>query len=253
MTARKESQRQVIEFYWNKGIRSAKEICKRTGIASSTVYDNIKKLKKTGTTKRLSGNVQPRKMSNSALHHLRKYIHQDSSLSTRTVATKLSQTGVDVSHSTVGRHLANMGYVKNHPAATPMLTTAHKEKRVEWANKHLNDNWGRTLFTDETAFQLFRNTVERWHKKGKRPIRRIPKDRTKIFAWGGFYKNGKTSLFCFSQIMDAKFYVNILRDHIPEVKKILGNRWHFQQDNVPKHTIHLTKEFLAENVPQFMD
>jgi len=138
-----------------------------------------------------------------------------------------------------------MGYVKSLPVATPMLTAAHKEKQVEWTKKHLNDNWGRTLFTDETAFQLFRNTVERWHKKGERPLRRIPKDRTKIFAWGGFYKNGKTSLFCFSQIMDAEFYVNILRDHIPEVKRVLGNRWRFQQDNDPKHTSRL-KNFLLK-------
>ena len=59
--------------------------------------------------------------------------------------------------------------------------------------KHLNDNWNKTVFTDETAFQLFRNTIERLYK-GKRPVRRIPKDRTKIFAWGGFLIKGKTSL-----------------------------------------------------------
>ncbi|GBC21437.1 hypothetical protein RIR_jg24518.t1 [Rhizophagus irregularis DAOM 181602=DAOM 197198] len=37
---------------------------------------------------------------------------------------------------------------------------------------------------DEAAlFQLFRNTVERWYK-GERPVRRMPKDHTKIMAWG---------------------------------------------------------------------
>ena len=41
------------------------------------------------------------------------------------------------------------------------------------------------MFTDETAFQLFRNTVERWYK-GERPVRRLPKDRTKIMAWVDF-------------------------------------------------------------------
>jgi hypothetical protein len=47
----------------------------------------------------------------------------------------------------------------------------------------------KTLFTDETAFQLFRNTIERWYKD-KRPVRRVPKDRRKIFAWGGFVPRG---------------------------------------------------------------
>jgi len=45
-----------------------------------------------------------------------------------------------------------------------MLTTNHKLKRIEWAKKHLNDDWNNTLFSDETAFQLFRNTLERWYK-----------------------------------------------------------------------------------------
>ena len=45
----------------------------------------------------------------------------------------------------------------------PMLTVAHKEARVSWATRHLNDNWDTTLFSDETAFQLFRNTITQWY------------------------------------------------------------------------------------------
>ena len=67
-----------------------------------------------------------------------------------------------------------------------MLTDAHKQARVEWARKHLDDNWERTFFSDETAFKLFRNTVKHWHK-GPRKVRHMPKDRMKINAWGGFY------------------------------------------------------------------
>jgi len=65
------------------------------------------------------------------------------------------------------------------PKVTPMLTEAHKQRRVEWARQHLNDNWRKTLFSDETAFQLYRNigTVQ-----GVRPICLMPKDRIKVFA-----------------------------------------------------------------------
>ena len=67
------------------------------------------------------------------------------------------------------------------------------------AQAHLNDNWDCTIFTDEIAFDLFRNKVTRWYKSGQ-----------KVMAWGGISLNGKTPLFCFTEIMDGPFYVNIL-------------------------------------------
>jgi transposase len=253
MISEKESQRQAIEFLWNKGIWNAKDINKRTDVSLSTIYDCIKRLKETGTAKCSHINRLPRKITNKASHALEKYIRQDSSLSTRTLAAKLSKISVEVSYRTIGRHLGSLGYQKSLPTTTPMLTAVQKENRVKWARKYLNDCWKKTLFTDETAFQLFRNTVERWHKEGERPIRCVPKDRTKIFAWGGFCNDGKTSLYCFSQIMNAEFYVNILRQHVHEAKEMMGDRWRFQQDNDPKHTSRLAKKFLAENVPTVID
>src|SRR4051812_48045620 len=59
----------------------------------------------------------------------------------------------------------------------------------------MNDNWNRIIFTDETAFDLFRNKVSRWHKNGKRPIRRLLKSCQKVMTWGGISKKGKTPCF----------------------------------------------------------
>ena len=42
---------------------------------------------------------------------------------------------------------------------SPMLTVEQKQNRVEWAKKHQGDDWNRTIFTDESSFQMFRNTV----------------------------------------------------------------------------------------------
>jgi len=41
-------------------------------------------------------------------------------------------------------------------------------------------------------------------------------------AWGGFCAKGKTSLFCFSNIMDANFYVGILEKCHPEIRGVLA-------------------------------
>ena len=252
MTSRQETNRQTILQFWNRGIQNAREIHIQTGIALTTVYDNLTKLRESGSIQRIEGSGRPKKITADASRALAQFIRRDSSISTRTLLTKLSLIDLDVSRKTIGRHLAEIGYQKDLPRATPMLTADHKRKRVEWAQKHLNDDWDNTLFTDETAFQLFRNTVERWYK-GKRPVRPMPKDRTKIFAWGGFCIKGKTSLYCFSEIMNAEFYVNILRRHLPEIEDLLGDEWRFQQDNDLKYTSRLAKNFLQDNMPEVID
>jgi len=74
------------------------------------------------------------------------------------------------------------GYHSSLPLTTPMLTNRHMEARKAWAQTYLNKNWNKTIFTDEMAFDLFRNKVSRWHKDNNKPIRRLPKSRQKIMA-----------------------------------------------------------------------
>jgi hypothetical protein len=45
-----------------------------------------------------------------------------------------------------------------------MLTQKQKERRVQWALQHKDDDWSRTVFSDETSYQLFRNMIHRWSK-----------------------------------------------------------------------------------------
>jgi hypothetical protein len=140
------------------------------------------------------------------------------------------------------------GYKSSVPLGTPMLTNRHIEMRKTWAQMHINDNWNYTIFTDETAFDLFRNKVRWWHKDGNRPIRKLPKSRQKVMAWGGISQKGKTPLFCFTDIMDGPFYVNILQSQLlPAARNMYRRRWRLQQDNDPKHTSRVAKEFIAEN------
>ena len=131
---------------------------------------------------------------------------------------------LEVFYMTVSRYLGILGYKKSLSRATLMLTAIHKQKCIKWMQKYINDDWSTTFFLDEIAFQLFQNTVKCWHKEIW-SIHFMPKDRAKIFAWGGFYVKSKTSLFCFRQIMNAEFYVEILENHIPEIDIMLGDDW----------------------------
>ena len=128
-----------------------------------------------------------------------------------------------------------------------MLTPKHIKARVAWAEAHMEDDWCKTVFTDETAFDLFRNKVRRWHKAGVKPIRRLPKSRQKVMAWGGISEKGKTPLFCFTNIMDGPFYVHILETQLlPAARSMYRNDWRLQQDNDPKHTSRVAKDFVAK-------
>ena len=195
-SSKQEIQQKTILHFWEQGIRNAAEIHSKTKIPLRTIYNNLKKLEKTRDVRRKSGSGRIKKITPRASRVIGQYIRREPSISAGSVATKLEDMGVNVSRSTVSRHLSSLGYRNALPLSTPMLTSVHKQKRVEWAQRHINDDWKRTLFSDETAFQLFRNTIKHWYKNA-RPIRPIPKDRSKIFAWGGFCIKGTTSLFLF--------------------------------------------------------
>ena len=103
-------------------------------------------------------------------------MHRNSAVSTRQLALKVQKTQeILISHAAIWRHMKKKDYKSSVPIGTPMLTDRHIEIRKIWAEVHLRDNWCRTIFTDETAFDLFRNKVRRWHKDGEKPIWQLPK------------------------------------------------------------------------------
>src|SRR5581483_3081730 len=103
------------------------------------------------------------------------YIRQNPKTSVSDLVNKLAKKGSKVGRETIRTHFHTFGYKMLSHLRHLCLQRNIKKKRVEWAQKDLNDNWKKTLFTDETSFQLFRNTITQWYKN-KRCIRPIPKN-----------------------------------------------------------------------------
>ncbi|KAG9286273.1 hypothetical protein G9A89_014259 [Geosiphon pyriformis] len=84
-----------------------------------------------------------------------------------------------------------------------MLTQVEKEERIEWAKSYLNDNSKKPYFQMKQHFSCSQIQL----KISKRENGQFGQDK-KIVAWA-----------C---IMDAKFYIEILQQHVGEINGILG-------------------------------
>ena len=103
-----------------------------------------------------------------------------------------------------------MGYKSTLPYGTTMLTKEQKHARVQWAIQHKDDDWTRTIFTNETCYQLFRNTIRRWPRNPSTEVKRIPKNKQKIMVWGGISIKGFIDYHSLKTIMDGSYDVQIL-------------------------------------------
>ncbi len=71
----------------------------------------------------------------------------------------------------------------------------------------------------------------------------------KVFLWGSMTASGVGNPVFIDEHITAMVYFNILRANLKTSARKLGleDRFHFQQDNHPKHTVLFTREFLLYN------
>jgi transposase len=250
-----KTRRSAILHFWNNGHRSPSAIARLTKIPLRTVKYNITKIKQQGTIEDRPRSGRPRKITAADNKAIGQWIRRNKEVTAKEIAEKLNQErGRQVSRSTVQRQLQGMGYRNTLPYGVPMLTQKQKEARVQWAVRHKDDDWSRTVFTDETSYQLFRNTIRRWSKNPKAEVKRIPKNRQKILAWGGISVKGLVGYYSFKDIMDGPYYIQILENHlIPNARRQFGRHWRLQMDNDPKHRSRIVQDFLREHVPEIFD
>ena len=135
-----------------------------------------------------------------------------------------------------------------------MLTAQQKQHLVEWEKKHQADDWYRTVFTDESSFQLFRNTIQRCSKNPESEVKRIPKNRQKIHIWGAISIKGVVGYHTFRTNLTGIYFVDIVKpDLLPGGTMQFKQRWRLQEDNDSKHTSGVAKEFIKNNVPELLE
>ena len=74
-------------------------------------------------------------------------------------------------------------------------------------------------------------------------------------VWGCMATNGVGNLVFIESTMNKTDYLNILKDNLAQSVEKLGldRTWVFQQDNDPKHTAKIVKEWLLYHTPKQLD
>lgn len=133
----------------------------------------------------------------------------------------------------------------------PLLTDAHRRKRLEWAKRYVEFDWDKIIFTDELTFRLNHTTRKSWRFPWRRKIFRTVKHPAKVNVWGCFSSKGLDWIVCFTGNLDSNKMCSIYRQGLLLSAKdtfgIDSTDWILMEDNDPKHRSRLYTEWKAEN------
>lgn len=252
-----KERREVVKSLWNNGTRNVNELHKITKFPLRTLYRWSSQLKKTKNLKQRCRPGRPKVLSPKKQRHLGQLARSRAGATSFEIADTLNNTypGLNIATRTVRENLWKLGYRVCVPKKTPFLTSIAKERRVSWAEVHKNKNWEDMVFSDETTFQMFRNTTLVRYKEGEeKPTRGVVKHPFKVHVWGAFCLQGIVGFHMFTENMNGELYREILTNNLfDQAYQLLGGSWTFQQDNDPKHKAKLTVSLLENRCPAVLD
>lgn len=162
-----------------------------------------------------------------------------------------------ISLTTVKRRLRGKGLIGRVAAKKPLLRPQNKRKRLQFAKDHDHwtiDQWKSVLWSDESKFQLFgsnrRQYIRRQTGERQKPncvASKVKHGGGSVMVWGCFSYDGVGQLKKIDGILTKESYHSILQRHaIRYGIQLIGRGFVFQQDNDPKHTSGLCKNYLQK-------
>ena len=143
------------------------------------------------------------------------------------------------------------------PISKPFLTEKHRQKRLDWAHATDYMDWNRIIFSDETTVRL--NQLKRcvWNLLGNRKVFRTVKYPMKVNIWECFSCNGFGRICCFRENLKVNLLCRIYKRYLlPTVRDHFGRNstnWALQEDNAPKNTSQLAKQWRSKYEVQRID
>ncbi|GFT87191.1 transposable element Tc1 transposase [Trichonephila clavipes] len=170
---------------------------------------------------------------------------------------KLPQQLLDnVVQKTVRRVLKKAGYNGRVARKKPLIGKRNRVKRLKFAKEHIlkpRHFGNEVIFSDESKFNIFGSDGHRmvWRKPNtshhpKHTIPTVKHGGGSVMVWGCMAASRVGKLVFIDGIMHKMAYLNVLQNNLKESadKLGLGSNFIYQQDNDPKHTAFVVKEWL---------
>ena len=242
-----------------QGERDPQTIMRRSLASRATVFRLLREAKNPNAKKVKKKPGPPPVLSPANRDSLRRIAIQTPNLSNEQLAARLEMKGgPSVSSSTIRRVLPSIGIERKRGRKVPILTATHKAARLAWCLRHRGRDWKNVVFSDESKFQFFPNSVKLLTVKGKTPVLPQAKHSPSMMVWGAFSWRGTTPLAIVKGIIDSAKYQDIIKAYLLPTMDVLypkeeGLGIVFQQDNAAVHVSRSSRAFFADIGIEVMD
>lgn len=235
---------------------NTREISEKTCVHQRTVSRIIAHYKETGDIEFKKRSGRPRKTELSDDVYLHTLSKRNRRLTAAQLQAAMNETLIrPICKTTIKNRLKEVGLRGCIAIRKPLLRAANKKKRLAWARLYKNwtyRDWAKVLWTDESKFVVFGSNRKVYvrRKPGEQlledcVVSTVKHGGSSVMVWGCFGGEKVDDIVKVDGRMDRFHYKAILEEHaIPSGLRILGRGFIFQQDNDPKHTSKLCKEFL---------
>ena len=242
-----------------------KRISAALKVPKSRVASIILKWKKYGMTRPLPRPGRPAKLSNRGRRALVREVKKNPKITVAELQRCSREMGESSIKSTITAALHQSGLYGRVARRKPLLSARQMKALIEFAKKHMEDSQtmrNKILWSDETKIELFGVNSKRyvWRKPGTahhlpNTIPTVKHGGGSIMLWGCFSAAGTGRLVAIEGKMNAAKYRDILEENLLQSAQDLrlGRRFTFQQDNDPKHTAKITKEWLRNKSVTILD
>ncbi|KAG2459621.1 TCB1 transposase, partial [Polypterus senegalus] len=228
-------------------------------VPMSTVASVIRKWKKFKTTRTLHRAGRPSKLEDRGRRALDREVAKNPMVTLSELQRSSVERGEPSRRTTISAAIHLSGLYGRVAKRKPLLSKRHMAARLEFAKRHLKDSQtmrNKILWSDETKIELFGVNARRhfWRKPGTthhqaNTIPTVKHGGGSIMLWRCFSAAGTGRIVRIKGKMTAAMYRDILNENLLQsaLDLRLGRRIIFQQDNDPKHTANISKEWLQDN------